>query len=238
MSSAIASTSKAEHISSLAFLYEQEGIRLLQSRQVDRIEYSRQAQLNFVEAFVYLSQIAEGVEAKSGARFPTQALEEFRGGLPERLARTDLLLAFRLCASSVLANLASNIRREAERFRNIQAESGIDFVLRSYVALASGAPDSEIEAIERAYRAHVHRSGHSPENTGLDHLLKIASLASVQAHRISGIGSDRIELEMLLAYKAANEAFAKSRYSEILLHLADLAWLLARRISDQSPVSH
>ena len=209
-------------------LYEQEGARLLRNcLRADAGDDLYQGRLNFSEAFKAWSQFARASRGnlERPGRAAGDEITHFRGGLDTEIVRTDLLLAFRLCASGLLGNALMDMRTEVEKFAVVRARGHVDYLIKVFVELNGPAPRTTLIAswLDEWKTLREKQKPSAPVMTatldGLDILMQLLSDVS-RPILDPGIRWDKSPFHLTDVQRRADAFFATSSAAEFLRHLS------------------
>lgn len=209
-------------------LYEQEGARLLRTcLRADAGDDLSQGRLNFSEAFKAWSQFARSSRGnlERPGRAAGDEIAHFRGGLDTEIVRTDLLLAFRLCASGLLGNALMDMRTEVEKFAVVRARGHGDYLIKIFVELNGPAPRPILIAswLDEFKILRERQKPSDPVMTatldGLDVLMQLLSAIS-RPILDPGIPWDKSPFHLTDVQRRADAFFATSSAAEFLRHLS------------------
>lgn len=209
------------------YLYEQEGARLLRNcLRTDAGDDLHQGRVNFSEAFKAWSQFAKA--SRGNLERPGWAGDEitqFRSGLDLEIVRTDLLLAFRLCASGLLAGMPIDMRTEIEKFASVRARGRGDYLIKVFVELNGPTPRATLIASWldewKSLREKPRPSEPSLAATwdGLDVLMQLLSDVSRPILDVN-VRWDKAPFHLTDVQRRADALFATSSAAEFLRHFS------------------
>jgi len=210
------------------YLYEQEGTRLLRGcLRSDAADDLNQGRVNFFEAFQAWTQFAKASKGnlERPGRGAGDEITHFRGGLEMDLLRSDLLLAFRLCASGLLGSALIDMRGEVEKFVSVRAKGRGDFLIKVFVELNGPAPRAKLITswLEewKSLRAKPRHSDPVVAATleGLDILTEL--LSDISRPILDGsIRWEKPAFHLTDVQKRADILFAKSSAADFLRHFS------------------
>jgi len=217
----------------VGYLYEQEGARLLSNYAGpgggDDLHQGRQ---NFSEAFKAWTQFAKASKGnlERPGRGAGDEITKFRSGLDTEIARTDLLLAFRLCVSGLLSNSVIDMRTEVEKFYSVRAKGSLDYLIKVFVELNGAAPRTKLIASWLDEYKTLHGRQRNPDpvvaatSDGLDLLVQL--LADV-SRSILEVNSrwEKTPSHLTDVQRRVEVLFASSPATEFLRHLCLLFML-------------
>lgn len=220
-----ATTSWAE----FGYLYEQEGARLLRTclRADAAGDNLHQGRLNFSEAFQAWTQFARASKGnlERPGRGAGEEITQFRGGLDMDIVRSDLLLAFRLCAAGLLGSTLIDMRTEVEKFASVRARGHGDFLIKVFVELSGPAPRAKLVASWldewKALREKQRHSDPAMAATldGIDVLTQLLSEVSRPILDVN-IRWDKAPFHLTDVQRRADALFATSPAAEFLRHFS------------------
>lgn len=214
-------------------LYEQEGARLLRNcLRADAGDDLHQGRVNFSEAFKAWSQFAKASRGnlERPGRAAGDEITQFRSGLDPEIVRTDLLLAFRLCASGLLGSMPIDMRTEVEKFASVRARGRGDYLIKVFVELNGPTPRATLIASWldewKTLREKPRPSDPSMAATldGLDVLMQLLSDVSRPILDVN-VRWDKAPFHLTDVQRRADALFATSSAAEFLRHFSLLVVL-------------
>lgn len=224
--------SGADECALLAFLYEQESIRLLRdTNYIDAADRRSQACLNFVEAQRALSSLGTVPRCNGGTSDVLLRLD-IDATAAEQLARLvsgAAVLRFRMAVAAMFTG--AEIERETAHDTLDYEHLAGNLPFLAFVVAAD--PVWQPEALERCtsqYEFARCEQLSRLESPGFDALMELVIAASKRRFEGGGAADETFNLFMRKQLHAATSAFDRSPARNSLFHLADLLAIGCERL--------